>query len=63
MSSAEHELTKEARRELMLAIEAWALSRRDKTLDPEENTLFEKYANYRKLKRITGSVPVQRPKT
>lgn len=58
--SQEHDLAKEARRELMLALEAWALSVRDKTLGPEEHALFEKYSAYRKLKRITGSVRVVR---
>jgi len=53
--SQEHDLAKEARRELMLALEAWALSVREKTLDHTELTLFEKYSAWRKLKRITGS--------
>jgi len=56
--SQEHDLAKEARRELMLALEAWALSVREKTLDAQELTLFEKYAAWRKLRRITGSVKV-----
>ena len=56
--SQEHDLAKEARRELMLAIEAWALSVREKTLTVEEQTLFEKYAAWRKLRRITGNVRV-----
>lgn len=58
--SAEHDLAKEAHRALMYALEAWALARREKTLDHEEHVLFEKYATYRKMKRITGSVKVQR---
>jgi len=56
--SQEHDLAKEARRELMLALEAWALSVREKTLDHQELTLYEKYAAWRKLRRITGSVKV-----
>jgi hypothetical protein len=52
--SQEHDLAKEARRELMFALEAWALAMREKTLEPVELTLFEKYAAWRKLKRITG---------
>jgi len=56
--SQEHDLAKEARRELMLALEAWALSVREKTLSPEETLLFNRYTAWRKLKRITGSVKV-----
>ncbi len=56
--SHEHDLAKEARREMMLALEAWALSMRDKTLSPEEHTLFEKYATWRKFRRITGNVKI-----
>jgi len=58
--SQEHDLAKEARRELMAALEAWALSVRSKTLVAEESTLYEKYAAYRRLKRITGSIRVPR---
>lgn len=56
--SQEHDLAREARLELMRALEAWALSRREKTLDAEEHALFEKYATYRRFKRITGSVRI-----
>lgn len=42
--SQEHDLAREARRELMNALEAWALAVREKTLSPEELTLHEKYA-------------------
>lgn len=53
--SSEHDLAKEARRALMAALEAWALSMREKTLSPEEHTLYERYLIYRKLRRITGT--------
>lgn len=52
--SSEHDLAREARHELMAALEAWALSVREKTLTPTEATLYEKYAAWRKLRRITG---------
>lgn len=52
--SQEHDLAKEARKELMGAVESWALSRRDKTLDAEEHNLYTRYLAWRKLRRITG---------
>lgn len=52
--SAEHELAKQARKELIEAVRAWVMSRANKTLDSNEIVLRDRFIVYDKLKRITG---------
>ena len=52
--SSEHHLAREARRELLRALEVWVMSLRSRTLTPEEIALRDKAITYFKLKRITG---------
>lgn len=53
--SAEHELARQARRELIEAVRAWVMSRADgRTLDSNELVLRDRFITYDKLKRITG---------
>lgn len=57
--SSEHSLVKEARRELIAALENWVMSLRERTLSSEELVLRDKAIAYFKLRRITGRIPRQ----
>jgi hypothetical protein len=52
--SAEHELARQARAELIEAVRRWVLSRAERTLDSEELVLRDRFITYDKLRRITG---------
>lgn len=52
--SSEHHLAREARREMLKALDDWVVSLAGKTLNHHEMTLVEKYRVYRSLKKISG---------
>lgn len=59
--SAEHHLAREARREMLRALELWVMTLRGRTLTPEEINLRDKAILYFKLKKVTGRYHIPEP--
>jgi len=59
--SAEHELARAARKELIEAVRAWVMSRGTRTLDSQELVLRNRFITYDKLKKITGRYKIEKP--